>query len=197
MNLMESSTEIIENQGIQLPCGVFDQEEWERINKFENRPHAAELTKEEVKEIMMDVNVKHPYKRTMVPVDSEAFGWAVKLYTGEVIKAKNRKERFMNFECCNLTWIGPKPRQCVHHLNEKLKNQIDIRAPSLQKYNPTFIPVNQVQYILDGGCPRILSQREKLQELEDKDDLQSVITQDWTAGGDSEDEQSDEEGQLG
>ena len=86
---------------VKLPCGLLDPKEWERLQDFQNRPHAEDLSKEEVKKILMDSEVMHPYKRNMVPVDSDAFCWAVKLFTGHVVKAKNRKNGVIQFECCN------------------------------------------------------------------------------------------------
>ena len=180
---------------VKLPCGLLDPKEWERLQKFQNRPHAEDLIKEEVKRILMDSEVMHPYKRTMVPVDSDAFRWAVKLFTGQVVKAKNKKRGVIHFECCNLTWIGDKPRQCVHKLNEQIRNQLDVRAQALARYKPDFVPINLTQYISAGGSAERIEQKVVEHVLEDKDDEVSVATQDWTVGDDS-DEDAEQNGEY-
>ena len=127
--------------------------------------------------------------RTMVPVDSNAFRWAVKLVTGQIVKAKNKKKGVIQFECCNLTWIGVKPRQCVHSINEKLRNQLDVRAQAMSRYKPDFTPINLIQYISIGGSDEKIDQKVVEHVLEDKDDHEdSVVTQDWTTGEDSDQE---------
>ena len=190
LNLMERPTELLESEenGVKLPSGVLNCREWEKLQNFSNRPHAEELSKEEVKSIILSNNIQHPYMRTMVPVDSNAFRWAVKLVTGQIVKAKNKKRGVFQFECCNLIWIGVKPRQCVHSINEKLRNQLDVRAQALSRYKPDFTPINLIQYMSIGGSDEKIDQKVVEHVLEDKDEQDSVVTQDWTA-----DENSDEE----
>ena len=180
---------------VKLPCGLLDPKEWERLQDFQNRPHAEDLSKEEVKRILMDSEVMHPYKRTIVPVDSDAFRWAVKLVTGHIVKAKNKKKGIIQFECCNFMWIGVKPRQCVHSVNPKLKNQLDVRAQAMSRYKPDFIPINLTQYISAGGSAERIEQKVVEHVLEDKDDEVSVATQDWTVNEDS-DEEAEENGEY-
>lgn len=185
---------------VKLPSGLPDQTEWEYLQEFKNRPHAQELSKEQVKSLMLSKEVVHPYKRTMLPVDSDAFRWAVKLFTGQVVTAKHNKKGVTHFECCNLVWIGVKPRQCVHTINEHLRKQLDVRAQALSKYNPTFVPVNLIQYMSTGVPAQQIEQKvvDHVQEgADDKDDLVSVTTQDWTVNEDSDAEPQEKEVFLG
>ena len=179
----------------ELPCGILDQKEWKKLQEFQNRPHAEELNKEQVQNILMNSELVHPYKRLIVPVDSDAFRWAVKLVTGHIVKAKNRKRGVIQFECCNFIWIGVKPRQCVHSVNPKLKNQLDVRAQAMSRYKPDFIPINLTQYISAGGSAERIEHKVVEHVLEDKDDEVSVATQDWTVNEDS-DEEAEQNGEY-
>ena len=85
-----------------------------------------------------------------------------------------------------MTWIGDKPRQCVHKLNEQIRNQLDVRAQALARYKPDFIPINLTQYISAGGSAERIEQKVVEHVLEDKDDEMSVATQDWTVNEDSD-----------
>ena len=195
---MESS--LLNDQGHdqeeRLPSGILDQDEWKWLTNFENRPHSEELSKEQVKEIILDEDYKHPFKRTMVPVDSDAFRWAVKITTGQIVKAKGNKRVVMHFECCNIIWIGIKPRQCAHIVNIKLRTQLDTRAQVEKRYNPTFIPINLMQYRSIGGCPNKLDQRVVEYAKEEKDDELMTTA---SIRGDERDDDSDDgslDGQL-
>jgi len=95
----------------------------------------------------------------------------------------------IQFECCDIVWIGNKPRQCVHTINDNLKKQIDVRAQALERYNPTFMPINLIQYMSAGGCLVEVDRRVVEQVKEDRDDLVSVSTFDCGA-----EEETDEEG---
>ena len=199
-NLMERPTEMSQSQGnqVKLPSGVLNPKEWEKLQNFKNRRHAEELSKEELKSIILSNNIQHPYIRTMVPVDSNAFRWAVKIVTGQIVKAKNKKRGVFQFECCNLTWIGVKPRQCVHSINEKLRNQLDVRAQALSRYKPDFTPINLIQYMSVGGSDEKIDQKVVEYVLEDKDDHEDlVVTQDWTTGEDSDQETEENAEYLG
>lgn len=182
----------LEHQEQTLPSGILDPEEWNRMKDFQNRHHAEDLSKEEVKAIILDQNCKHPFKRTIVPVDSDAFRWATKLTTGQIIRAKRRKQGVIHFECCNIIWIGVKPRQCTHIINERIRKQLDIRAQVEKRYCPTFIPINLMQYRSIGGCPSKLEQRVLEQVEEEKEeDLETIAsTQGFMEEEDSEDERS-------
>ena len=147
--------------------GLLDPKEWNHLKEFENRDHEEELAKDQVKAVVMDQEIKHPHMRKMVPVDSDAFRWAVSLVTGEIVKARNRHQGVMHLECCNVIWIGEKPRVCTHIVNEELRGQLDLRSQTKKKYNPTFTPINIVQYCKAGGCPYMAVQRLKDQELEE------------------------------
>lgn len=186
---------IQETQGQEerLPCGILDPNEWMRLKDHQNRVHAESLGKQEVKAILLDQNYKHPFKRTVVPVDSDSFRWAVKLTTGQIVKAKRKKQGVIHLECCNIIWIGVKPRQCTHIVNDKLRKQLDIRAQVEKRYNPTFIPVNVMQYRSIGGCPIKLDQRivEQVEEARQEDQLTAASTQGETEAEDSEDERTD------
>lgn len=182
-------------QEVKLPCGILDSNEWSRLVNHQNRDHSEELTKEEVKEIMLNEQCLHPFKRRMVPVDSNAFKWATKLVTGQVIKAKTKHQGVLHFECCNLIWIGPSPRQCKHTVNQKLRKQLDVRAQTEKRYNPNFIPINLMQYRTIGGCPRNLDQRvieHVAEEKEDDDQMTAASIREFDS-----DEETDEEPEAG
>lgn len=176
-----------------LPSGILDPSEWMHLKDFQNRVHSETLDKEEVKAIILDQNYKHPFKRTMVPVDSDSFKWAAKLTTGRIIRAKRRKLGVMHLECCNIIWIGVKPRQCTHVVNDKLRKQLDMRAQVENRYKPTFIPVNLMQYRSIGGCPTKLDQRvvDQVEEAREEEQLTTASTQGNTEAEDSEDELTD------
>lgn len=169
-----------------LPCGILDPDEWYRLTNHQNRDHSEELTKEEVKEIIFDKSFKHPFKRTMIPVDSNAFRWATKLITGQVIKAKTKHVGVSHFECCNIIWIGPSPRQCLHTVNKKIRKQLDVRAQTERRYNPGFIPINLMQYRAIGGCPNKINQRVLDYVVEEKEDDQ--MTTDLSEYDETDDE---------
>ena len=61
LNLMERPTELLESEenGVKLPSGVLNCSEWEKLQHFSNRPHAEELSKEEVKSIILSNNIQH------------------------------------------------------------------------------------------------------------------------------------------
>ena len=94
-----------------IACGSLDPQEWAKLGFFENRNHLQDLSKEKLKDIIMDTDCKHPFQRFLIRVDSDVFNWAVKIVTGEIIKAKRNKKGVMHLECCNIIWIGSKPRQ--------------------------------------------------------------------------------------
>ena len=166
-----------QHQGERLPSGIQDQDEWKKLQSIQNRPHSENLSKEQVKAIILDENIKHPFKRTMVPVDSDAFRWAVKITTGQIVKAKGSKRVVMHFDCCNIIWIGIKPRQCIHQVNSKLRTQLDTRAQVEKRYNPTFIPIDFWQYRNIGGCQKKLDKRlTELAEEEKDEELQTTAS---------------------
>ena len=166
-----------QHQGERLPSGIQDQDEWKKLQSIQNRPHSENLSKEQVKAIILDENIKHPFKRTMVPVDSDAFRWAVKITTGQIVKAKGSKRVVMHFDCCNIIWIGIKPRQCIHQVNSKLRTKLDTRAQVEKRYNPTFIPIDFWQYRNIGGCQKKLDKRlTELAEEEKDEELQTTAS---------------------
>ena len=172
-----------------LPSGILNPDEWKKLQSIQNRAHSERLTKEQVKEIILDKNYKHPFKRMMVPVDSDAFRWAVKLTTGQIVKVKQRKQTVIHLECCNIIWIGVKPRQCIHQVNSKLRAQLDTRAQVEKRYNPTFIPINFWQYRNIGGCPKKCDKR--LTELAEEEKDEELLTTASIRGEGNDDDSDD------
>ena len=187
----ESFNEKANQQAEVLPAGIPDPNEWKLLKEFENRYRVEELSKDEVKKIIEDQNFKHPFKRTMVRVDSVAFRWACQMVTGKILKAKHKKMGVIHFECCNIIWIGSKPRQCTHLVNEKLRSQFDTRALIEKRYNPTYIPINVIQYMRAGGCPIKLDQRVADHVLEQKEMMSTASTY---AESDDESEEDPQDG---
>ena len=170
-----------------LHSGIQSKEEWERLKDYKNRPHAEELSRDHVRDIILDPNPVHPFKRIMVPVASNAFRWACKIVTGNIFKGKLKKKGVIHFECCNLIWIGKRPRQCYHSVNCKLRGQLDMRAQTDKSYNPTFIPLNLAQY---QACGATREQVEK-RVFEHVMECQETATAASTQAEESESEEED------
>ena len=69
----ESSSKQDEHQAYStIACGSLDPEEWTRLQVFENRNHLQDPTREEIKDIIIDKECKHPFQRSLIRVDSDA-----------------------------------------------------------------------------------------------------------------------------
>lgn len=136
-----------EEMGKKSPhSGIESLEEYERVKDLKNRNSSLLLPSVDLKsQVIIEINDKsslppHPFKRTMVPVHSNMFKEAVDLVTEKILNTKDSKCLVAHLKCCDIFWIGPRPRQTTHIFNEKFRKLFDQRNRNKYKYDPHFLP---------------------------------------------------------
>ena len=135
---------------------------------------------------------KHPYLRTMVSVESDAFKEAVRLITYCVMKAKDEHVSVCHADCCNIIWIGKPPRVTTHNFNEKVRKYLDLRNVPNFYYKPDYLPQNSENPLKrkkNSILEHLKAEREQEEALREAADAKTdSLSMAATRGSDSDDE---------
>ena len=131
-----------------VPSGFKTREEYNIYKDIKSREAFLFLDKNQVKDKVVfgkdNKRPPHPYFRTMVSIESDAFKESVRIVSDLVKVAKDPDAELnqvvLHFQCCNIIWIGKRPRVNNHVVNDKFKKLIHLKNVPKAFYNPHFLP---------------------------------------------------------
>ena len=153
--------------------GISTMEEYNKFKDFQNREIYTFMPPQVVEELIYQPPV-HPWKRTMVGIFTDSFKTAVKILTADIKTAKKRKHGVYHLQCCNIIWIGRKPKVHCHVMNDLIRKMFDPRNLPKALYNPDYLPPFPDTIVFNGNSePSNPAIQVSITELKAFDDLYS------------------------
>jgi len=128
-------------------CGLDDLDDYKRMKLMENRIVGDDLDPVTISKHLWPQSTKlkvplHPFQRTMVRIDGPAFDQAVQtiVETIKIAKSKSRHQLVSHLACCDVWWIGVKPRQTSHIFNDRIRRFLDLRNMPKFYMNTEYLP---------------------------------------------------------
>lgn len=150
-------------------AGIPTISEFKRLSDIKNRNVNTFMSPQDVRKSIYEPAV-HPYKRTMIGINTDAFETAVDELTDAIKKAKNDKKGVFHLQCCNIVWIGRKPRVHSHVMNDLFRKLFDVRNVPKALYDPSYLPPNPYELIYTDHVyekePQKLYSTEQLIEID-------------------------------